>query len=176
MIIGTSAAALRVATVLTRVCAPIVAAEAAQILVKAKRVLDVKADRYLEGLVILIDGAHIVAIGTAADMQAKARADMSVMARRYLTRPPSELSPLIFEAYRRARVAPLDILRAADVNAAELIAWKDRVGSIEPRGFADLIAVIGDTLADISELRRIRFAMKGGMVVEGRADLGLHAG
>jgi imidazolonepropionase-like amidohydrolase len=42
--------------------------------------------------------------------------------------------------------------------------WGDRVGSVESGRFADLIAVAGDPLADISELTKVRFVMKGGVV------------
>jgi imidazolonepropionase-like amidohydrolase len=55
---------------------------------------------------------------------------------------------------------PLDIIRAVTVNAAEMLGWQDRVGAVEPGQFADLIAVAGDPIADISELERIRFVME----------------
>jgi imidazolonepropionase-like amidohydrolase len=63
-------------------------------------------------------------------------------------------------------MAPADIIRAVTVNAAELLGWPDRVGSIDPKKFADLIAVTGDPLRDISELQRVKFVMKGGQVVK----------
>jgi imidazolonepropionase-like amidohydrolase len=52
-------------------------------------------------------------------------------------------------------------------DAAELLGWSDRVGTLEPGRFTDLIAVDGDPLRDVSELRRARFVMKGGEVVKG---------
>jgi imidazolonepropionase-like amidohydrolase len=67
---------------------------------------------------------------------------------------------------------PLDILRAVTTNAAEMLGWQDRVGSIEPGKFADLVAVAGDPIADIAELERARFVMKGGQLV--RNDLAAH--
>ena len=66
---------------------------------------------------------------------------------------------------------PLDVIRAITVNAAEMLGWQDRIGSVEPGKFADLVAVAGDPIADISELERVRFVMKDGQVV--RNDLAL---
>ena len=43
--------------------------------------------------------------------------------------------------------------------------WVEQIGSIEKGKFADLIAVSGDPLADITEMQRVRFVMKGGVVV-----------
>lgn len=42
--------------------------------------------------------------------------------------------------------------------------WQDRVGSVEAGKFADLIAVAGDPITDITELERVKFVMKGGQV------------
>jgi imidazolonepropionase-like amidohydrolase len=64
--------------------------------------------------------------------------------------------------------APLDALRMATVNAAELMGWSDRVGRLAPGLFADVVAVDGDPLADIRELEHVRFVMKGGRVISGR--------
>jgi imidazolonepropionase-like amidohydrolase len=66
-------------------------------------------------------------------------------------------------------LSPLEAIRAATVNAADLLGWSDRVGSIEPGKFADLIAVEGDPLADAAALREVRFVMKGGQVVRAPA-------
>jgi imidazolonepropionase-like amidohydrolase len=46
-----------------------------------------------------------------------------------------------------------------------MLGWQDRIGAIEPGKFADLVAVTGDPVADISELERVRFVMKGGEVI-----------
>ena len=71
-----------------------------------------------------------------------------------------------------AGMPPLDVIRAVTINAAEMLGWQDRVGVIESGKFADLVAVAGDPIADISELERVRFVMKDGQVV--RNDLTSH--
>jgi imidazolonepropionase-like amidohydrolase len=71
-----------------------------------------------------------------------------------------------------AGMPPLDIIRAITTNAAEMLGWQGRVGSIVPGKFADLVAVAGDPIADITELERVRFVMKDGQVV--RNDLASH--
>jgi len=90
-------------------------------------------------------------------------------------------------AYQHSGMSPLDIIRSATTNAAELLgwqdpsgslepvekkffvdeskSWQDLLGSIEPGRYADLIAVAGDPLKDVSELLHVRFVMKGGVVV-----------
>ena len=59
---------------------------------------------------------------------------------------------------------PMQGIQSATKIAAEVMGWSDRVGSITPGKFADLIAVSGDPLKDISELERVKFVMKGGVV------------
>ena len=59
----------------------------------------------------------------------------------------------------------LDVIRAITINAAKMLGWEDRIGSIDAGKFADLIGVAGDQIADITELERVRFVMKGGMVI-----------
>jgi imidazolonepropionase-like amidohydrolase len=60
------------------------------------------------------------------------------------------------------------VLRAATVDAARVMGWEDRVGSLQAGRFADLIAVDGDPLAAVSALHGVRFVMKGGVVVRGK--------
>ncbi len=70
-----------------------------------------------------------------------------------------------FEYLVRFGMTPAQAVQAATLVAAELMGWQDRVGSLEPGKFADLIAVSGDPLADVTELERVKFVMKGGVVV-----------
>ena len=66
---------------------------------------------------------------------------------------------------RQAGMPALDVIRAITTNAAEMLGWQDRIGAIDAGKFADLIAVSGDPVADITELERVRFVMKGGVTV-----------
>ena len=61
-------------------------------------------------------------------------------------------------------MTPMQAIQAATVSASEVLGWRDRVGSIETGRFADLVAVAGDPLRDITELERPTFVMKGGRV------------
>jgi imidazolonepropionase-like amidohydrolase len=61
---------------------------------------------------------------------------------------------------------PMQAIQAATVNAADLIGWADRVGALEPGKFADVIAVVGDPLQDVTVLEHVVFVMKGGQVVK----------
>jgi imidazolonepropionase-like amidohydrolase len=70
----------------------------------------------------------------------------------------------MFPALHDAGMPPIELLRAVTIRAAEMLGWSDRVGAVEPGKYADLVAVAGDPLADITELERVRFVMKGGTV------------
>jgi imidazolonepropionase-like amidohydrolase len=80
-----------------------------------------------------------------------------------------ERSVTVLLNLRAAGVPALDVIRAVTVNAAEMLGWQDKIGAIEPGKFADLVAVTGDPVTDITELERVRFVMKNGEVV--RNDL-----
>ena len=60
--------------------------------------------------------------------------------------------------------SPLAAIVSATKTAAEIMGWSDRVGTIEAGKLADLIATPGDPLRDITELERVTFVMKGGVV------------
>jgi imidazolonepropionase-like amidohydrolase len=70
-----------------------------------------------------------------------------------------------FPTLHQAGMPSLDVIRAITTNAAEMLGWQDKIGAIEPGKFADLVAVAGDPIADITELERVRFVMKNGEVV-----------
>ncbi len=76
-----------------------------------------------------------------------------------------QASLLILETLHSEGMQPIDCIRAATVNAAELLGWQDRIGTIEPGKFADIIAVKGDPLKDLSEFQRVQFVMKDGYVI-----------
>jgi imidazolonepropionase-like amidohydrolase len=71
-----------------------------------------------------------------------------------------------FPTLHEAGMPSLDLIRAITTSAAEMLGWQDRVGAIESGKFADLVAVAGDPIADISELERVRFVMKDGRVIK----------
>ena len=71
-----------------------------------------------------------------------------------------------FEYMVRFGMTPAQALCSATQRAAELMGWQDRIGSLERSKFADVIAVSGDPLSDITELQRVKFVMKGGVVVK----------
>ncbi len=64
-------------------------------------------------------------------------------------------------------LAPMQAIQAATFNSADLLGWGDKVGTVAPGFLADLIAVAGDPLQDITELERVQFVMKGGVIYKG---------
>ncbi len=69
-----------------------------------------------------------------------------------------------FRDYVEWGMKPMDAILTATRNAADVLGWSDRVGAIAPGRLADIIAVEKDPLADITELERVRFVMKGGVI------------
>jgi imidazolonepropionase-like amidohydrolase len=69
-----------------------------------------------------------------------------------------------FEYMVKFGMTPVQAIRAATIDAATLMGWNDRIGSVEAGKFADLVAVEGDPTRDITELERVKFVMKGGHV------------
>jgi imidazolonepropionase-like amidohydrolase len=63
-------------------------------------------------------------------------------------------------------MTPMAAVQAATINAADLLGMKDKIGSIKPGKLADIVAVSGDPMADVSALAKVGFVMKGGAVVK----------
>jgi imidazolonepropionase-like amidohydrolase len=65
-----------------------------------------------------------------------------------------------------AHMTPAQSIQAGTIVNAEALGVLDQVGSIDKGKFADLVAVSGDPLADITELQRVKFVMKGGKIIK----------
>jgi imidazolonepropionase-like amidohydrolase len=78
---------------------------------------------------------------------------------------PHGLNAHEFAVMVKLGLTPLRAIQAATVNAADLLGWSGKVGTLEPGAWADIIAVDGDPLKDVTTLERVKFVMKGGEVV-----------
>jgi imidazolonepropionase-like amidohydrolase len=79
---------------------------------------------------------------------------------------PHGTQALDFEALvKRAGMSPARAIQAGTIVNATVMGWDRQIGSITKGKFADLVAVAGDPLADITELQRVKFVMKGGRVI-----------
>lgn len=78
---------------------------------------------------------------------------------------PHGRNAIQFEYMVRHGMRPLQAIRAATLDAAELMGWSDRVGSLEPGRHADLIAVAGDPTRDVTVLRDPVAVMQGGWLI-----------
>jgi imidazolonepropionase-like amidohydrolase len=81
---------------------------------------------------------------------------------------PHGLNAHEFPVMVKLGMTPLAAIQASTVNAADLLGWSDRVGAIEPGKYADLIAIEGDPLQDVSVLEHVEFVIKGGEVIKSR--------
>jgi imidazolonepropionase-like amidohydrolase len=63
-------------------------------------------------------------------------------------------------------MAPLQAIQSATINAADLLGWSGKVGTLAPGAWADVIAVDGDPGKDVTTLEHVKFVMKGGEVVK----------
>jgi imidazolonepropionase-like amidohydrolase len=79
---------------------------------------------------------------------------------------PHGLNAHEFAVMVKLGLTPLQSIQAATVNAADLLGWSDRVGSLQAGKFADIVAVDGDPLADVTILEHVKFVMKGGEVIK----------
>jgi imidazolonepropionase-like amidohydrolase len=79
---------------------------------------------------------------------------------------PHGLNAHEFAVMVKLGLTPLQAIQSATVNAADLLGWPGKVGSLEPGAWADIVAVDGDPLKDVTTLERVKFVMKGGEVVK----------
>jgi imidazolonepropionase-like amidohydrolase len=63
-------------------------------------------------------------------------------------------------------MTPLQAIQTTTINDADLLGWSDRIGTLEPGKYADIIAVDGDPMKDVTTLQNVKFVMKGGEVVK----------
>lgn len=78
---------------------------------------------------------------------------------------PHGLNAHEFETMVKLGLTPLQSMQAGTLNAADLLGWSGKVGTLEPGAWADIVAVDGDPLKDITTLQQVKFVMKGGEVV-----------
>ena len=79
---------------------------------------------------------------------------------------PHGLNAHEFGVMVKLGLTPLQAIQAATVNDADLLGWSDKVGTIEAGKWADIIAVDGDPLKDVTTLEHVKLVMKGGEVVK----------
>jgi imidazolonepropionase-like amidohydrolase len=77
---------------------------------------------------------------------------------------PHGLNAHEFAVYVQMGLTPLQAIQTATVNAADLLGWSDRIGTLESGKFADIVAVDGDPTRDVTLLQHPVFVMKGGTV------------
>lgn len=77
---------------------------------------------------------------------------------------PHGLNAHEFAVYVQLGMTPIQAIQTATVNAADLLGWSDRIGSLEAGKFADIVAVNGDPTKDVTVLQSPVFVMKGGVV------------
>ena len=77
---------------------------------------------------------------------------------------PHGLNAHEFNEYVHMGMTPIQAIQTATVNAADLLGWSDRIGTLEPGKYADIVAVNGDPAKDVTTLEHPVFVMKGGVV------------
>ena len=79
---------------------------------------------------------------------------------------PHGLNAHELAVYVSLGMTPLQAIRSATINDADLLGWSDKIGTLEAGKWADIIAVDGDPLEDVTTLQHVKFVMKGGAVVK----------
>src|SRR5437899_454502 len=77
---------------------------------------------------------------------------------------PHGLNAHEFNVYVQMGMTPIQSIQTATVNAADLLGWSDRIGTLDLGKFADIVAVSGDPTKDVTTLEHPVFVMKGGVV------------
>jgi imidazolonepropionase-like amidohydrolase len=79
---------------------------------------------------------------------------------------PHGLNAHELAVYVSLGMTPLEAIQTATINDADLLGWSDKIGTLEPGKWADMVAVDGDPLADVTTLQHVKFVMKGGQVIK----------
>jgi imidazolonepropionase-like amidohydrolase len=79
---------------------------------------------------------------------------------------PHGLNAHEFAVYVRLGMSPLQAIQTATIHGADLLGWSSKIGTLEAGKWADLIAVEGNPLKDVTTLQQVKFVMKGGEVVK----------
>jgi imidazolonepropionase-like amidohydrolase len=79
---------------------------------------------------------------------------------------PHGLNAHELAVYVSLGMTPLEAIQTATINDADLLGWSDKIGTLEPGKWADMVAVDGDPLADVTTLQHVKFVMKGGEVIK----------
>jgi imidazolonepropionase-like amidohydrolase len=79
---------------------------------------------------------------------------------------PHGLNAHELAVYVSLGMTPLQAIQTATINDADLLGWSDKIGTLEAGKWADIIAVDGDPLQDVTTLQHVKFVMKGGAVMK----------
>jgi len=79
---------------------------------------------------------------------------------------PHGLNAHELEVYVKLGMTPLQAIQTATINDADLLGWSDKIGTLDPGKWADIIAVDADPLQDVTTLQHVKFVMKGGEIVK----------
>jgi len=121
-------------------------------LVKAGRLLGPRTGNVVAPAAVLIEGDKIKQVGSSSQIGVPGGAKIIDLG-------AATLLPGLIDGHTHL------FMNVIVLPEEEHLGWSDRIGTIEPGKFADLVAVAADSVSDIDELERVRFVMKGGQVV-----------